>query len=373
MSIEEELFDLARASNIVDVDQRISRILDLYYRKHHQEDQHTRELEMQRSQYVAMTIEMEEMIQRVRDKDEEIKVLRSQCVELQMERHVCEERVRAAEQRAELLLVKNLELAEENSGLLRALGEDDDRLEAHKLRMQDDLEEKVEKFERQIKRIQEENEIKMNELEAEMATQNFISKFPNDWNHFTPEDYRESKGFKLVSLEQSSAEFKDCISKLNGSISKVKSIYRVQNPFLYQAYQFFKANLKKKYPMHENSNFERILFHGSNYAYKEAIAQQGFDWRLNGTNGTAYGKGSYFALNSSYSLSYSKPNNGSRMMFIASVLTGKYGIGSSNLVRPPIDEKSGIILDSVVDNLHSPQIFVIFELSQAYPEYIIEF
>ena len=47
------------------------------------------------------------------------------------------------------------------------------------------------------------------------------------------------------------------------------------------------------------------LFHGTKQVIVDAICQQGFDWRLNGSAvGTLYGKGSYFAKEAKYSASY---------------------------------------------------------------------
>ena len=54
----------------------------------------------------------------------------------------------------------------------------------------------------------------------------------------------------------------------------------------------------------EASANEKQLFHGTYPNAIEAICKQNFDWRLHNT--TAYGKGSYFALNSSYSDSYAR-------------------------------------------------------------------
>ena len=47
---------------------------------------------------------------------------------------------------------------------------------------------------------------------------------------------------------------------------------------------------------------EKILFHGTKEDLVDVICKDGFDWRVAGTsNGTLYGKGSYFARDSSYS------------------------------------------------------------------------
>ena len=93
---------------------------------------------------------------------------------------------------------------------------------------------------------------------------------------------------------------------------------------------------------------------------------------------TRFGRGVYFAVNANYSASdgYSKPDaNGNKHMFVACVLTGKYTKGAEDLkTPPPINPKDPLKLyDSVVDNISSPNMFVIFYDAQCYPEYLITF
>ena len=93
---------------------------------------------------------------------------------------------------------------------------------------------------------------------------------------------------------------------------------------------------------------------------------------------TKYGRGVYFAVNAKYSADdlYSKPDaNGNKYMFVACVLTGKYTKGEEDLkTPPPIDPQNPLKLyDSVVNNLSSPAMFVVFYDAQCYPEYLITF
>ena len=67
-------------------------------------------------------------------------------------------------------------------------------------------------------------------------------------------------------------------------------------------------------------------------------------------------------------------DDSTRVMFVARVLTGRFCEGNSKYKRPPeIEGKSGVMYDSCVDKLSAPRIFVVFDMSQAYPEYIIEY
>ena len=95
---------------------------------------------------------------------------------------------------------------------------------------------------------------------------------------------------------------------------------------------------------------------------------------------TAFGDGVYFAVNASYSAggTYSPPDQstGNRHIFLARVLTGVYTKGKSGIKTPPAKDasKSAVDLyDSVVNDMNSPIMFVIFYDAQCYPEYLITF
>ena len=66
---------------------------------------------------------------------------------------------------------------------------------------------------------------------------------------------------------------------------------------------------------------EKQLWHGTGESILEKICMQNFDWRLVTTH--AYGKGSYFARDASFSSGYTSCNaNGISAMFFADVLVG---------------------------------------------------
>uniref|UniRef100_A0A3B3ZTE3 Poly (ADP-ribose) polymerase family, member 12a n=1 Tax=Periophthalmus magnuspinnatus TaxID=409849 RepID=A0A3B3ZTE3_9GOBI len=114
------------------------------------------------------------------------------------------------------------------------------------------------------------------------------------------------------------------------------------------------------------------LFHGTDKSLVEAICEQNFDWRMCGVHGTAYGKGSYFARDASYSHKFAAGPR-SKVMFVALVLVGDYTKGQSQYVRPPAKGRGTALYDSCVDHVTDPSIFVIFEKHQIYPEYIIKY
>jgi poly [ADP-ribose] polymerase 7/11/12/13 len=125
-----------------------------------------------------------------------------------------------------------------------------------------------------------------------------------------------------------------------------------------------------------NNHNEKWLFHGTKPESVEKIVKEGFDFRLYGTAvGAKYGKGSYFAVKSSYSKNYSPPDaNNIRRMLLVRVCVGRVAPepGKPELTRPPLDPQ-GQLYDSVTDNPKEPQMYVIFDNNQCYPAYVIEF
>ncbi|XP_036615665.1 protein mono-ADP-ribosyltransferase PARP12 [Trichosurus vulpecula] len=179
-------------------------------------------------------------------------------------------------------------------------------------------------------------------------------------------------GFKLIPLSPSSGEYlkvqeQFCRTMRNYAIRKIE---RIQNPALWEVYQWQKAQMKKSNGGREVD--ERFLFHGTRPEYVDAICHQNFDWRISGLHGTSYGKGSYFARDAAYSHHYSQSSLKCQPMFLARVLVGEFTRGSSSYLRPPPKEgQSSVFYNSCVNSMSDPSIFVVFEKHQIYPEYLI--
>uniref|UniRef100_A0A8C5SFI7 Poly [ADP-ribose] polymerase n=1 Tax=Laticauda laticaudata TaxID=8630 RepID=A0A8C5SFI7_LATLA len=193
-----------------------------------------------------------------------------------------------------------------------------------------------------------------------------------------PEQWEDMKGShaKLVPLQPAGGEYKDVekIFRIGCPTFRIEKIERVQNPYLWQAYQVKKKQIKTQNG-HENN--EKVLFHGTPRSTLVPIYQNGFNRSYAGKNAAMIGNGTYFAVNSNYSAkdTYSTPDqNGRKYMYVARVLTGNYCIGKSGQITPPSKNNDGFNLyDSVTDNMNQPSMFVIFHDAQAYPEYLITF
>ncbi|XP_078466482.1 protein mono-ADP-ribosyltransferase PARP14-like isoform X2 [Lampetra planeri] len=191
------------------------------------------------------------------------------------------------------------------------------------------------------------------------------------------------KKFMNVNLLPSSSLYKRIAQDFTSSLELtstaalvIEEIIHIQNPSLWNGYMTKKKSLED---VVKNVNIEKILYHGTSHKTCENINANGFNRSYCGKNATLYGDGVYFAVKADYSANdtYSPPDgNGSKYIYTARVLTGKYTIGKEGMKQPPpIDERisSVQLFDSVTDNLTNPELFVIFHDSDAYPEYLIKF
>ena len=149
------------------------------------------------------------------------------------------------------------------------------------------------------------------------------------------------------------------------------------NPALIVSSSSKRKRIERKLKAKKEDQIEKLLFHGTSSDVVDAICKQNFDHRLQGKHGTKYGKGSYFAVDASYSNNYSGlGGDKTRFMFLARVLTGEYKLGMPDFRRPPLkvpNDPASDLYDSCVDDENQPKIFVIFNDEQCYPSYLIQY
>ncbi|XP_033119241.1 protein mono-ADP-ribosyltransferase PARP14-like, partial [Anneissia japonica] len=193
---------------------------------------------------------------------------------------------------------------------------------------------------------------------------------PRTWSTMAPTDK-----LKVVDLNQGK-EYQDVERQFLASLAGTYAhqsikISRIQNIELWKQYAAKKEAFGKEMP---GKQVERVLYHGTDESTIDKINNGGFNRSYAGKNAAAYGAGTYFAANASYSASdtYSRPNTqGQKHMFFCHVLVGNYARGASGMLAPPVQPNS--TFHSVVDNVANPSIFVIFNDVQAYPSYLITF
>uniref|UniRef100_H2Z0W5 Poly [ADP-ribose] polymerase n=1 Tax=Ciona savignyi TaxID=51511 RepID=H2Z0W5_CIOSA len=152
---------------------------------------------------------------------------------------------------------------------------------------------------------------------------------------------------------------------------------RIQNVALYKQFLAQEEKVKNKMARAGVQNpVTRELFHGTSTDVCANIYKDGFDRSHAGKNATAYGKGVYFAVQSSYSHGFTSPGrNGYRTMFLAKVITGEYCQGDSSMITAPT-KPGGFkneLYDSVVNDMGNPEMFVVFKDASVYPDYVLTY
>uniref|UniRef100_A0A8C4S0Z3 Poly [ADP-ribose] polymerase n=1 Tax=Erpetoichthys calabaricus TaxID=27687 RepID=A0A8C4S0Z3_ERPCA len=193
---------------------------------------------------------------------------------------------------------------------------------------------------------------------------------PNNW-----EDMTGITGVVCVKLESKLKEYRTVEALFRKTCNnKILKIERIQNPCLWNNYQIRKKAFDEKNVGVAN---EKLLFHGTSAPTIQTINNHGFNRSFAGKNAAAFGNGTYFAVNASYSASstYSVPDaSGNKHMYLCRVLTGVFTNGHGGIVVPPSKSNDpSDLYDSVTDNVAQPGMFVIFHDVQAYPEYLITF
>ncbi|XP_034748124.1 protein mono-ADP-ribosyltransferase PARP10 [Etheostoma cragini] len=184
---------------------------------------------------------------------------------------------------------------------------------------------------------------------------------------------------EATRIDEESDEFQEVVKNFYETIheyhSKIRIIQveKLMNRLLYNQYKLKKASVLQRatYP-----EIERTLYHGTSEKSVKEICVHGFNRSFCGKNATVWGQGVYFAVNSALSVQeqYSPPNaDGYKFIFVSKVLTGDYTKGDHSMKTAPLKETDGIPLryDSVTDDITKPSMFVIFNDTQAFPEYLI--
>ncbi|KAK7124728.1 hypothetical protein R3I94_018947 [Phoxinus phoxinus] len=196
----------------------------------------------------------------------------------------------------------------------------------------------------------------------------------------TEEDYSLLSNMAEVStVDVNSDEFqevvKDFYDTLQDNHNKIKiiKVEKLMNKLLNDQYRLKKASIERS---SSEQQVERILYHGTSETSVKEICIHGFNRSFCGKNATVYGQGVYFAVNAVLSVSdtYSPPNaDGYKFIFVAKVLTGDFTVGKHEIKTAPLKENSAepVRYHSVTDQIDSPTLFVIFNDTQAYPQYLI--
>ncbi|TRY57758.1 hypothetical protein DNTS_012030 [Danionella cerebrum] len=223
--------------------------------------------------------------------------------------------------------------------------------------------------------------VDLNRNEAKASDSGRVTALKRLENHldFRPPIYwdnmSQNDSVNVIALDPQSTEYQTVKADFKKTAPKtVLKIERIQNPKLRQMYEVRKADLEVKNTLVGAA--EKLLYHGTSETSCSSIINSNFNRNYSGQNGTAYGQGTYFAVNASYSAStaFAVPlSDGTQQMFVARVLTGYFSQGQGGMRTPPVRVQPDILYDSVVDNIANPTMYVVFHDCQAYPDYLITF
>lgn len=200
---------------------------------------------------------------------------------------------------------------------------------------------------------------------------------PQKLLHYPKAWQKQDTDPSLFNVVQGTGEWTSVSAQLASTLpqAQIRSIERIQNQKLWENYDRGKQEILKKNKGVVN---EKQLFHGTSETPPDKIynGTKGFDFRYC-TQGM-WGRGSYFAVNASYSDQYSYKNGsgGYRQIFLATVLTGDTCRMNSdgNLTHPPLKPGSANErYDSVSGYIGGSDIFVVYDFEQAYPAYLITY
>ncbi|XP_062610602.1 protein mono-ADP-ribosyltransferase PARP14-like [Saccostrea cucullata] len=195
---------------------------------------------------------------------------------------------------------------------------------------------------------------------------------PPEWSQM-----KDSENLVVVMVQSGSPEYTHVINKFQQEVGNrnIVKLERIQNKMLYQQYVAKKKLLDTQNP--PGTQNERELWHGTAPEAVNSINSLGFNRSYCGKNAVAYGEGVYFAVNAGYSAqdTYSRRDpSGNKRMYLCKVLTGEFTVGKGGMRVPPAKgQQSHILYDSVVNNMANPVMYIIFNDTQGYPDYLITF
>ena len=193
------------------------------------------------------------------------------------------------------------------------------------------------------------------------------------------EDTDQVKLFLLDPITERE-EYERIINEFLLTLPRVKilKVERIQNKVLWKRYLNCSRNFQRPFLR------EELLFHGTGENQPDHIYRGGEGFNMQFCSSGMWGRGNYFAVNSSYANGYAFKMNGVKKMFAAWVLTGNsvYLPRDSNLTKPPLMNEPSTCnsstsvqhhYDSVCGSTGGSRVYITYDNEHAYPAYLISY
>lgn len=193
----------------------------------------------------------------------------------------------------------------------------------------------------------------------------FIFNIPND------EYYQNEKSYRQLTDQDVLSEFQKTTPSCRYDVFDVEVLKVSGQNAKYEASLWTKCSMMRK----PRSEVEKYLWHGSDYATTNLIIANGFDRSYSTVD--AYGKGNYFARDSSYSATgryCPEHSDGYKYILLCKVIVGDSvqvpsGCGEQTITL----QSDGSEYDTHVDNSDDPAIYVTWRDYTAVPMYRLKF
>ncbi|XP_025052770.1 poly [ADP-ribose] polymerase 9 isoform X3 [Alligator sinensis] len=179
--------------------------------------------------------------------------------------------------------------------------------------------------------------------------------------------------YQTMLVEPKCQEFGDRKRYFEKNGLRILKIEKIHNPVLSTVFQQLQRNAELK---NKGKQVCQRLYQRVPAQFCRLVCRAGFQRLYSPPPEKAYGSGIYFKKNPRNLIEDNEQCDKDHLIcvFEAEVITGSYARGGPSCIVPPafeVDGKSTYKFDSVVDDVHDPTTFVIFNSKQALPKYLL--